>query len=226
MIKSTLKFAVLKIKKRSLVLDEAITNSYLFTLCRRQICSFIRGFIHFRQFVSVGSSVSLSSTSSIECGKGVSIGSFSVIDGLGRQGLHIGGSSSIGSFSIIKVSGTLANLGEGIYIGSNVGIGEFAHIGGAGGVTIGDNTIAGAYLSIHPENHIFSDLQTLIRQQGVTRKGIKIGSNCWIGAKVTILDGSIVGNGCIIAAGAVVNGIFPDDTVIGGVPSRILKYRS
>ncbi|MGI1999988.1 acyltransferase [Shewanella frigidimarina] len=135
----------------------------------------------------------------------------------------MGGSSSIGSFSILKVSGTLTSIGNKIDIGKNVGIGDFAHIGGAGGVVIGNDTIADAYLSLHPENHVFIDKQQLIREQGVTRKGIIIGSNCWIGAKVTVLDGSQVGNGCVIAAGAVVNGIFPDNVVIGGVPAKILK---
>ena len=37
------------------------------------------------------------------------------------------------------------------------------------------------------------------------------------------LDGSKIGNNCVIAAGAVVNGEFPDNTVIGGVPAKILK---
>jgi acetyltransferase-like isoleucine patch superfamily enzyme len=42
---------------------------------------------------------------------------------------------------------------------------------------------------------------------------------------VTILDGTVVGNGCVIAAGAVVVGEFPDNVVIGGVPARVLKQR-
>ena len=57
-------------------------------------------------------------------------------------------------------------------------------------------------------------------------KPITIGNNCWIGAKVTILDGTKIGNGCIVAAGAVVKGIFPDNVIIGGVPAKILKYRN
>ena len=64
-----------------------------------------------------------------------------------------------------------------------------------------------------------------IRLQGVKRTGIKIGKNCWIGAKVTILDGVTIGDGCIVAAGAVVNSSFPDNSVIGGVPARLLKQR-
>ena len=63
----------------------------------------------------------------------------------------------------------------------------------------------------------------MIREQGVTSKGIKIGNNVWIGAKATFLDGAIIGNNCVVAAGAVVNGIFPNNVIIGGVPAKILK---
>ena len=44
--------------------------------------------------------------------------------------------------------------------------------------------------------------------QGVTRKGIKIGKNCWISSKVTILDGVKIGKNSVIASGAVVNKSF------------------
>ena len=53
-----------------------------------------------------------------------------------------------------------------------------------------------------------------------------IGSNCWIGAKATILDGVHIGDGCIVAAGAVVTKSFPDNVIIGGVPAKIIKYRT
>lgn len=61
--------------------------------------------------------------------------------------------------------------------------------------------------------------------QGVCRKGIKIGKGCWIGAKATILDGTVLGDGCIVAAGAVVNGNFPPMSILGGVPAKIIKLR-
>jgi len=88
---------------------------------------------------------------------------------------------------------------------------------------IGSDCIIGQYLSCHPENHNFGDQTRLIRHQGVQRKGIKIGKNCWIGAKVTILDGVRIGANCVIAAGAVVTKSMPDNTVIGGVPARVIK---
>lgn len=223
MIKSMLKFAVLKIKGRTIIFDKQVRDVDLISLSFRQTISVVRGLLFLRKLVSLGTGVQVLTKYKAFFGRGVSIGSYSTIDAMGENGFYIGAGSSIGSFSILKVSGTLTSIGKGISIGSNVGIGDFAHIGGAGGVIVGDDTIAGAYLSIHPENHVFSDPSLLIRNQGVTRKGIDIGCNCWIGAKVTILDGSIVGNGCVIAAGAVVNGTFPNNVVIGGVPAKILK---
>ena len=83
----------------------------------------------------------------------------------------------------------------------------------------------GNYVSVHPENHNYSSLHVPIRDQGVTGKGIVIGANCWIGAKVTILDGTRLGNGCVVAAGAVVKGEFPDNCIIGGVPAKVIKMR-
>lgn len=225
MIKSILKFSVLKIKGRTITFDKKVRNIDLLSLFFSQGFAVLRGLLKVRKMVSLGRDVRVLAKHNAYLGKGVSIGNYSTIDALGTKGFYIGAGSSIGSFSILKVSGTLTSIGKEIKVGSNVGIGDFAHIGGAGGVVIGDNTIAGAYLSIHPENHVFSDTNELIRKQGVTRKGVSIGENCWIGAKVTILDGTVIGDGCIIAAGAVVIGSFPDNVIIGGVPAKILKQR-
>jgi acetyltransferase-like isoleucine patch superfamily enzyme len=62
---------------------------------------------------------------------------------------------------------------------------------------------------LYSENHNYEDFNTPIRLQGVNRKGIIIGNNCWIGSKVTILDGVEIGDSCIIVAGAVANKSFP-----------------
>ena len=147
------------------------------------------------------------------------------LSALGKDGIIIGNNVSIGSFSRVIVSTTLENLGSLIKLGDNVGIGEYAYLGGGGGLTISNDCIVGQYLSCHPENHNHEDLSVPIRLQGVNRKGIKIGQNCWIGSKVTILDGVEVGSGCIIAAGSVVNKSFPENSIIGGVPAKFLKSR-
>lgn len=162
----------------------------------------------------------------VSFGKFMKLGAGVYISALSKEGIQIGDNVSIGAYSRIIVSTSFNDIGLFIKIGHNVGIGEFAYLGGAGGLTIGNDCIVGQYFSCHPENHNFDNLDLPIRHQGVTRKGIKIGNNCWIGSKVTILDGVEIGDGCVIAAGAVVQASFPPNSVIGGVPARILKQRN
>ena len=138
----------------------------------------------------------------------------------------MGHNVSIGKYTTIECSGTVKNIGKGLSIGNNVGMGTHGYWGCAGGVTVGDNTIFGNYVSIHSENHIYTDVTIPIRLQGVERLGVSIGNNCWIGAKVTILDGVIIEDGCIIAAGSVLtNGRYKKNAIYGGVPAKLLKSR-
>lgn len=185
----------------------------------------VRGVLFCRRFLYLGKGSTVLAPHLLAVDKGVEFGSGCLIDCLSVGGIKIGRSSKIGDYCIIRVSGSLKDLGDSIKIGKNVGIGDFAHIGGAGGVTIGDDSIFGSYISIHPENHVFEDTTINIREQKVTRKGVSIGRNCWVGAKATFLDGSAIGDGCVVAAGSVVTKVFQDNLVIGGVPARILKVR-
>ncbi|RMG55473.1 MAG: acyltransferase [Bacteroidetes bacterium] len=172
----------------------------------------------------LGRRVRLSGLRWLQLGRGVQIHEGVSIKAFGRKGLHIGAYSTIGAYSRLHVSYGL-EPGEGIHIGEQVGIGEFAHLGGGGGLEIGDGCIIGPYLSCHPENHRFDDLEQPIRRQGVSRQGIRIGPGCWIGAKVTILDGVEIGPGCVIAAGAVVTQSMPAHSIIGGVPAKVIRSR-
>lgn len=224
-MKCLVQAAVAHIKKRPFFIDPCISGTDLAYIALRNGLALVRGILRCRRLVALGRGVRLVSKARLNLQRGVNVGDYVVLDALGRRGISIGTGSSIGSFSILKVSGTLSDLGLGIDIGRNVGIGEFAHIGGAGGVRIGDDTIVGAYFSVHPESHNFADKQSLIREQGVTRKGVNVGMNCWIGAKVTLLDGCHIGDNTVVAAGAVVRGEFPGDVVIGGVPAVIIKAR-
>jgi acetyltransferase-like isoleucine patch superfamily enzyme len=83
----------------------------------------------------------------------------------------------------------------------------------------------GQYVSFHSENHIIDRTDIPIRLQGVVRKGIVIEDDCWVGAKVTFLDGCHVGRGCVVAAGAVVRGEIPAYSIIGGVPAKVIRSR-
>lgn len=177
------------------------------------------------KFAMLGRGVKFQYNSKISFGKFLKIGERATLSGLSKEGLSIGNNVSIGAFSRVIVSTSLNNLGEEIIIEDNVGLGEFAYLGGAGSLKIGKSCIIGQYFSCHPENHLYSDLNKEIRVQGVSRSGIIIGPDCWIGSKVTILDGVTLGRGCVIAAGAVVNKSFPENSIIGGVPAKLIKTR-
>ena len=170
-----------------------------------------------------GQNVKLFNARNMQFGKWVQLEDNVYLSALGTEPIVFGNNVKIGAFSRVITSTSFNDLGKGIKIGDNVGLGEFAYLGGAGGLEIGSDCIIGQYLSCHPENHNYADTSQLIRFQGTTRQGIKIGQNCWIGSKVTILDGVTVGNNCVIAAGAVVTKSMPDNVIIGGVPAKILK---
>jgi acetyltransferase-like isoleucine patch superfamily enzyme len=173
----------------------------------------------------LGRNVRLFNSPKIQFGSFLKLGQQVYLSALGKKGIILGNNVSIGDYSRVIVSTSFDHLGEFIKIGDNVGIGEFAYLGGAGGLEIGDDCIVGQYLSCHPENHYADQSNIPIRLQGVYRKGIVIGSNCWIGSKVTILDGVNIGSGCIIAAGSVVTKSFEPNSIIGGVPAKLLKSR-
>jgi acetyltransferase-like isoleucine patch superfamily enzyme len=223
----------LLIKKRNpdFKFDPHMSNTMLIGFMILQIKSLVRGMkviLHFRnpRKMLLGKSVDFLNISNIHWGQYLKIGDFALISAMGKKGIHFGNNVGIGAYSRVVISTSLNNIGEHIKIGNNVGIGEFAYLGGAGGLDIGDDCIVGQYFSCHPENHNYLEIDKPIRLQGVNRKGIKIGKNCWIGSKVTILDGVKIGDGCIIAAGAVVNKSFPENSIIGGVPAKVLKTRN
>lgn len=173
--------------------------------------------------IYVGKNISLKYTSNIKLEKNVRIGNYVTLSGLGSGLLEIKEGAAIGSFSNVIISTSLNNIGQNIHIGHHTSIGEYAYLGGAGGLHIGNECIVGQYFSCHPENHGYNIEDKSFRFQPVTRKGIYIGNNCWIGSKVTILDGVTIGNNCVIAAGSVVTKDIPDNSLVGGIPARIIK---
>lgn len=215
-------------KNPAFALDPSISSSSLLAFAWEQGWSFLRGWKlllrgRVPRMLFLGKNVRLHNLHNIEMGRMIRIKEQVMIEGMGKSPMVIGDQVSIGAYSRIFTTFSLNDPGAFIRIGNNVGIGDFAHLGGAGGLSIGDDCIIGPFLSCHPENHVYDNPTIPIRLQGVTRKGIEVGKNCWIGAKVTILDGVTIGDNCIIAAGAVVTRPMPANSIIGGVPAKVLK---
>lgn len=218
------------IKSEKWELDQRIPNSYLILFFITKGVMLIRGFINFFTFkhlILIGANSKLYCKSLMKFNGTINIDRNCIVNALSSDGIVFGKNVSIGKFTTIECSGSLKNIGKGLIIGNNVGMGTHGFFGCAGGITIGNDTIFGNFVSMHSENHIIDDLKKPIRLQGVTRQGIIIGNNCWIGAKATILDGANIGDGCIVAAGAVViKGQYEKNSIIGGVPGKIIKKRN
>ena len=222
MIQNLFQTLLKKAGKNYTIDPEIPSGLFIKTLSKRLIMMF-RGYFFLYQKVFLGKNCKISNKPNIIFKKNVTIEENVTIDGFAKNKLIFGNNVKIGAFSLITCTSHLSKFGVGVTIGNNTAFGRFTEFGAAGGIEIGNDVIAGSYISFHSENHTFSDTSKLIREQGVTSKGIKIGNNVWIGAKVTFLDGSKIGNNCVVAAGAVVSGVFPDNVVIGGIPAKILK---
>jgi len=218
-----------RLKGRSYEIDGRIPYSYLFSLTWARGIMRIRGFLSGVKndgFLFIGRNVTLKARSMMKAGRGVTIHNGCYIDALSTGGIVFGNNVSAGKKTRIECTGNLQMIGKGMTVGDNVGLGSDNFFGAAGGIEIGDDCILGNFISFHSENHNYSDPSAAIRLQGVTRIGIKVGKNCWIGSKATILDGALIEGGCIIAAGSVVKaGVYHADGIYGGVPATFIKKR-
>ena len=212
-------------------IDPKVSASYLFRVCTRYGLMTLRGGVlsifhkNFAPDIFLDSRVKLIEKKNITLGHKVRLERGVKIDALSRNGVVLGDNVVLGRNTLIECTGSLRSVGEGVKIGSRSTFGSDCMFGAAGGITVGEDVMAGQQVRFHSENHNYDDPNVPIRQQGVSHKGITIGNNCWIGAGAVFLDGARLGDGCVVAANAVVRGEFPNNAVIGGVPAKVLKMR-
>ncbi|HET6226842.1 MAG TPA: acyltransferase [Bacteroidia bacterium] len=103
-------------------------------------------------------------------------------------------------------------------IGSNTYFTSDSHIEIVNNVEIGSNCAISWGVTIIDDNH-----HQVLPATGEQKKQVKIKDHVWIGCNVTILAGSEVGKNCIVAAGSIVKGLFPDNVMIAGNPAKIVK---
>jgi acetyltransferase-like isoleucine patch superfamily enzyme len=200
----------------------SITQHRMFQVLRG---AFLKIRINSSGIVFCGKRVSVHFGYQLTTGKNLILEDYVYINALSELGIRLGNNVTIARAAILSCTGVIANKGVGISIGNNSAVGAQSFLGGQGGLIIGNDVIMGPHVKIFSENHNFSAPDVLIRKQGESRKGVTIGNNCWIGAGVTILDGVTIADGCIIAAGSVVTQSFPINSLIAGIPAKVLKSR-
>lgn len=111
------------------------------------------------------------------------------------------------------------DFGKNITVGKNVFINACCHFQDHGGVSLGDGCQIGHNVVFATLNHGLApeDRQTTYPAP------ITLGKNVWVGSNSTILQDVTIGDNAVIAAGAVVTKDVPENTIVGGVPARIIR---
>jgi acetyltransferase-like isoleucine patch superfamily enzyme len=149
-------------------------------------------------------------------------------------------STSMGAGVIIQITdGARLHLGERVVIGAGtvisakygkVAIGDDVHISpgcvivAKFGISVGKQTLIGEYVTIRDHDHCIDEVETIIDATFVGGV-INIGAGSWLGAKVTVLRDTRIGEGAVIGAHALVKGAIPDRAIAVGIPARVKRFR-
>lgn len=128
---------------------------------------------------------------------------------------------SLGRRSVVESYCCINNAVGDVVIGDHTRIG--IHCTVIGPVTIGSHVNLAQGITVTALNHNFSDPSLRIDEQGVSTKAVVIGDDVWIGANAVILPGVTIGSHVVVAAGAVVTKDVPANTLVGGVPAKVIK---
>lgn len=115
---------------------------------------------------------------------------------------------------------------QNVFIGNNsyVNGGEL-FAGSKSKITIGNDCLISYYVHIRCVSHNIDSQDMLIREQGHWEGDITIGNNCWIGYGAQIMPGIKIGDNSVIGAGAVVTKNVEENSVVGGVPAKLIRKR-
>ena len=111
------------------------------------------------------------------------------------------------------------DFGKNIHLGKNVFINAGCKFQDQGGIYIGDNVLIGHNVVLATLNHD----ENPNKRGNLKPSSIRIGDDVWIGSNVTVLSGVNIGDGAIVAAGAVVTKDVAENTVVAGVPAKYIR---
>lgn len=149
--------------------------------------------------------------------------------GGGQKSISIGNNTTIQGNCILGcwVKYYNQSFTPSIIIGDDCNIGEHTHISAINRVSIGNGLLTGRYVFIGDNSHGRLSLEEAnippIKRPLQSKGEVVIGNNVWIGDKATVLGGVHIGDNVIVAANAVVLSDVPSNSIVAGVPAKVVK---
>lgn len=112
-------------------------------------------------------------------------------------------------------------LPKGLCLDNNVAVGWFAELDARGGISIGHDTNISSHVKLITGSHDIDDADYT-----ADFRPIQVGHHCWLGTGAIVLQGVTIGDGAVVAAGAVVTKDIPPFEVWGGVPAKFIRKRN
>jgi len=139
---------------------------------------------------------------------------------IGKEAMvKLGRWSWIGHGTKIRAHEGTVEIGAKSVLGQECTISSFQH------VAIGRECIVADRVMLIDFDHGVVEVERPIRLQGIYKRDVAVGNNCWIGYGACILRGVTIGDNCIVGSNSVVTKDVPDDTVVAGMPARALRKR-
>jgi acetyltransferase-like isoleucine patch superfamily enzyme len=133
--------------------------------------------------------------------------------------MEIGRDVWIGAGTAIRCHEGSLRIGDRVVFGGNNTVNAYLD------VEIGEDCIFADRIYVTDFDHKYGSMDVRIQDQGIDTSPVRLGSDCWIGEKATILRGAQVGTGSVIGAQTVVKGDIPPYSVAVGAPARVVKQR-
>jgi acetyltransferase-like isoleucine patch superfamily enzyme len=147
-------------------------------------------------------------------GRGVEL---SARPGYGR--LEIGPWVHLGDRTRLRAHEGTLRVGDKCVVGSDTTVNCYLD------VEIGVGTLVSDWVYVGDFDHVTADVHRPIKDQGIVKSPVRIGPGSWLGVKSSVLRGTWIGRGSVVAAHAVARGRYPDLSVIAGVPGRVVRDR-
>jgi acetyltransferase-like isoleucine patch superfamily enzyme len=138
--------------------------------------------------------------------------------GYGR--LVLGRWVHIGDLTRLRAHEGTLRVGDKVVLGSDNTVNCYLD------VEIGAATLIADWVYVCDFDHVTSDVHVPIKDQGLVKTPVRIGASCWLGVKSSVLRGTALGQGSVLAAHAVARGIYPELSVIAGIPGRAVRDRA